>query len=148
MKWLIPPRLLIGLSILMVLADWLAPLRDLIYMPWALLIGGALMVAGICMGVVVFLRFRRVDTEINTFGTPRVLQTDGMFAHTRNPIYLGMLTFLVGLAILLGSASVWFGPLAFFLVANSWYVPHEEEKAAEAFGDLYQEYKKKVRRWV
>lgn len=148
MTWLIPPRLLIGLSFFMVLADWLLPMGDLVHLPWSLLAGGILIVAGICMVVVVVLRFRRVDTEINTFGTPRVLQTDGMFAHTRNPIYLGMLTFLVGLAVLLGSVIVWFGPVVFFIVSNSWYIPFEERKAAEQFGDSYLEYRKKVRRWV
>lgn len=148
MTWLIPPRLVLALSVLMVLTDWKWPLRDLIPLPWAIPAGGVLMVAGVCMVIVVAMRFRRVDTEINTFGTPRVLQTDGMFAHTRNPIYLGMVTFLIGLAILLGSASAWFGPIVFFLVANHWYVPHEEKKAAEQFGDAYLDYTRKVRRWV
>lgn len=147
MRWLIPPRLLIGLGALMIAANWLFPIHHLIGPPWTL--GGiALMALGFAMALAIARRFKRVDTEINTFKTPRKLQTDGLFALTRNPIYLGMLLFLSGLAVLLGSAVVWFGPLIFFLAANFWYIPHEEEKAAEHFGGPYLDYKKKVRRWL
>lgn len=147
MAWLIPPRLVMILFILMIAADWLAPIRHLIGMPWNFS-GLALMALGFGMALAIARRFKRVDTEINTFKTPRKLQIDGLFGMTRNPIYLGMLLFLIGFALVLGSAVVWFGPAVFFLFANFWYIPHEEKNAAEHFGEPYLEYRKKVRRWL
>lgn len=147
MFWLIPPRLLMALLVLMIALDWILPMRHLIGMPWNFC-GLALMALGFGMAMTIARRFRRVDTEINTFKTPRKLQTDGLFAITRNPIYLGMLLFLIGFAIVLGSAVAWFGPVIFFLAANFWYIPYEEKKAAEHFGGPYLEYRKKVRRWL
>jgi protein-S-isoprenylcysteine O-methyltransferase Ste14 len=36
----------------------------------------------------------------------------------------------------------------FFLVANFWYVPFEERAARAQFGDAYDAYRKRVRRWL
>ena len=146
MTWLIPPRLVLILCALMVALGIYYPVMRIIPFPWSLA-GIFLMISGVATAYAIAMRFRQAGSEINTFKTPRNLQTDGLFASSRNPIYLGMLTFLVGLAILLQAATVWVGPVIFFIVANSWYIPVEERNAAEAFGEAYLEYKKKVRRW-
>ena len=146
MTWLIPPYLVLFLSVVMIGLGLKLPLAEIIPYPWSLC-GIALMVSGVATAFSVAARFRHSDSQINTFKTPRNLQTDGLFARSRNPIYLGMLVFLVGLAVLLKAASVWIGPLVFFLIANTWYIPVEEKNAAETFGDAYLDYKKRVRRW-
>ena len=147
MTWLIPPRLLLALSLLMILVHWLAPLATVVPPHWNL-IGILLMAGGFWMGLAIARRFRKLDTEINTFKTPRKLVTDGLFGVTRNPIYLGMTIFLAGLAVFLGTASPWTGPVVFFLVANGWYIPVEERNAAEHFGADYAAYRTRVRRWL
>jgi protein-S-isoprenylcysteine O-methyltransferase Ste14 len=147
MTWLIPPRLLVVLSLLMILLHWLAPLATVVPPHWNLT-GVLLMAGGFGMGLAIARRFRDVDTEINTFKTPRKLVTDGLFGVTRNPIYLGMTIFLIGLAVFLGTASPWAGPVMFFLVANAWYIPVEERNAAKHFGEDYAAYRARVRRWL
>ncbi|MES2950659.1 MAG: isoprenylcysteine carboxylmethyltransferase family protein [Pseudomonadota bacterium] len=92
--------------------------------------------------------FRRLHTNINTFGEPGSLTREGLFRHTRNPMYLGMLVMLIGTACVLGSLSPLVGPLCFFLLAHFWYIPVEEKAMASKFTDAYREYRRSVRRWV
>lgn len=72
----------------------------------------------------------------------------GTFAISRNPLYLGLLTFQVGLALYL--PSFWMlvlTPLS--LVALTWgaIVP-EEGYLANKFGAEYAHYRARVRRWL
>ena len=92
--------------------------------------------------------FRRAGTEIHTFRMPRVLVTDGLFRHSRNPMYLGFLLVLAGLALVLGAAVPLLVVAAFALVVDRWYIRHEERALREAFGDAYDDYCGRVRRWL
>jgi len=147
MTWLIPPRLVLMLCIIMAVFTYFVPIRTLFVWPWQLL-GLILCLVGVAMVFAIAKRFSRVETEINTFKTPLKLQTDGLFGISRNPIYLGMLIFLIGVAITCGSLAAWTGPIVFFLFANHWYIPVEETNAEASFGTPYLKYKTRVRRWL
>lgn len=76
----------------------------------------------------------------------RVLAT-GPYSVTRNPMYLGHLIFLTGLAITLWS---WFA-LILFGARAIWFhcrVLNDERQLAERFGAEYVEYQRKVERWI
>ncbi len=92
--------------------------------------------------------FHQHETNILPYLDPDRIVTSGPFAFSRNPMYLGMLTLLLGLAVLYGTALSFIFPLVYFAVANRWYIPFEEERMAEVFGDEFIAYKVKVRRWL
>lgn len=92
-----------------------------------------------------FLQFR---TNIEAFKEPQKLITTGIFSKSRNPIYLGALLMMVGFAFYFNILSSFIFPPIFFLLANRWYIPHEENDAERLFGEKYQAYKKRVRRWL
>jgi protein-S-isoprenylcysteine O-methyltransferase Ste14 len=78
---------------------------------------------------------------------PERLVTGGPYRLCRNPMYLGHLVFLAGLALALRS---WLGALVFVLHA-AWFhsrVKGDEERLAARFGDSYREYAASVRRWI
>jgi protein-S-isoprenylcysteine O-methyltransferase Ste14 len=80
-------------------------------------------------------------------GMPDHLVTDGVYARTRNPMYLGHLLFLTGLALLTRS------PLAVGLLGalGPWYgtrVAADERRLREAFGEEYAAYCERVPRWL
>jgi len=124
-----------------------APVASLIPQPvnWA---GVAIMAAGLGMARSHARLFRRIGTNIDTFGEPGTLVTAGLFARTRNPMYLGMVVCLVGIAFVMGSLSPFIGPLGFFLLANYGYVPLEEKAMAKKFGSAYADYRHNVSRWL
>lgn len=78
---------------------------------------------------------------------PEHLVTGGPYAWTRNPMYLGHLIFLVGLALTLRSelaAVIAVASAIFFHVR----VKKDEQRLRELFGEPYAEYSARVKRWV
>ena len=103
---------------------------------------------GMALGASAIWQFNQIKTTIMPLGKPIELVTLGAYLWTRNPMYLGLLTALVGVAVYAGALSFWLVPPAFFFVINRFHIPYEEEKLSEQFADKYQNYCKKVRRWI
>lgn len=76
------------------------------------------------------------------------LITEGAYRYTRNPMYLAMALFLVGLWPLTGG---WW-PLAplivFIALIQHYFIRREERMLTNTFGDDYLAYKARVRRWL
>jgi len=72
----------------------------------------------------------------------------GPYRFTRNPMYLAMTTFQVGLGIALDN--LWISGLAFVALAVVHFaaVRPEERYLTEKFGDSYKQYLAKVRRYL
>jgi protein-S-isoprenylcysteine O-methyltransferase Ste14 len=83
------------------------------------------------------------DSAINN-----ALVTDGLFALTRNPMYIAMVVMCLGFAFLLGRATMFAAPFMMFGVLNWAFIPFEEAKMRRQFGDAYDAYAKRVRRWL
>jgi len=76
----------------------------------------------------------------------RIIDT-GAYAYTRNPMYLGHLIFMVGLAITFWS---WFAVILLALRAI-WFhrrVLGDEARLERAFGADYAAYRARVKRWI
>jgi protein-S-isoprenylcysteine O-methyltransferase Ste14 len=78
---------------------------------------------------------------------PERLVTAGPYAYTRNPMYLGHLIFLAGLALTLHS---WLAGLIGLASAVFFHlrVKRDEKRLREFFGEPYIEYCGRVKRWV
>ena len=135
--------LLIGLPILL---HFLYPIVTIFPKPYGYL-GILVMALGLAIQSQAAKLFREVGASFSLEGDSSSLVTSGPFRHSRNPIYLGMLLWLFGLAILLGSLSAFVFPAFVFLLANFVLIPMEERSMHEKFGEAYLEYKSRVRRW-
>ena len=78
---------------------------------------------------------------------PERLVTSGPFALCRNPMYLGHLIFLAGLALALRS---WFGAAIALATAVrlQFRVLRDERRLSERFGEPYMQYRARVKRWI
>jgi protein-S-isoprenylcysteine O-methyltransferase Ste14 len=76
------------------------------------------------------------------------LVTYGIFAWTRNPLYVGNLLAWLGVAV--ASGVLWFVPVAalLFAVEYSLIVRFEEGVLESTFGDAYLSYKRRTPRWL
>ncbi|MBL4837079.1 MAG: isoprenylcysteine carboxylmethyltransferase family protein [Kordiimonadaceae bacterium] len=92
--------------------------------------------------------FKQHETNILPYKDPDSIVTDGPFKFTRNPMYLGMLLVTVAANILVATPSGLLFSALYFAVANWWYIPYEEGRMQEIFGDTFEDYKGSVRRWV
>ncbi len=112
--------------------------------------GVVFIVTGLCLDLWCAAQFYRAKTTVNPLRPENssALVVDGMYRLTRNPVYLGMLLVLTGVAFLLGSMSP-FLVLPVFIVAINYLQIFPEEKAlTDLFGARYREYRQSVRRWL
>jgi protein-S-isoprenylcysteine O-methyltransferase Ste14 len=78
---------------------------------------------------------------------PEHLVTSGPFAWCRNPMYVGHIIFLLGIALTLQSVLA-----ALITVATTvWFhfrVQQDEKRLSELFGQPYEDYAARVKRWI
>ena len=141
-----PVYLLLGIS-LQVGLHYVLPLATIIPPPyhWS---GIAVIVLGVLIILFPAASFSKADTTIIPFRESSSLVVSGLYRHTRNPMYLGMVLILSGVALLTGSLSPFVVPVLFVLVINRMIISVEERMLERAFGDEYLAYKKTVRRWI
>jgi protein-S-isoprenylcysteine O-methyltransferase Ste14 len=78
---------------------------------------------------------------------PERIVASGPYRWTRNPMYLGHLIFLAGLAAALRS----WAAAAVFLGHAVWFdlrVREDEARLEKLFGDAYRDYRSRVKRWL
>lgn len=93
--------------------------------------------------------FHVEGTEIMpTSQSNKKLVQRGPFAFTRNPMYLGLVTFSLGIALWAGSLPMYAVPLAMFITANWVHIPFEEAKMRRQYGAEFDAYTARVRRWI
>lgn len=118
--------------------------------PWRLVFAVALTLLGIALALAGVFAFRQAKTTVNPLkpeSTSAVVAT-GIYRFTRNPMYLGMLTVLVGWALFLANA-VSFALLPLFvLYMNRFQIGPEERVLSRHFGAEYTRYMQSVRRWI
>ncbi|MGH7682050.1 MAG: methyltransferase family protein, partial [Candidatus Eiseniibacteriota bacterium] len=76
------------------------------------------------------------------------LVVEGFFAHSRNPLYLGNLMVFAGLLIALNSPAGWIVGAPFYLFAYHAITRAEESFLGRKFGAAYEDYKKRVNRFL
>lgn len=76
------------------------------------------------------------------------LVTIGPFAYSRNPIYLSLALFDVGLGLLFDNLWLFILLLLMLLYVDRLIVGREERYLEERLGEEYREYKRRVRRWL
>jgi len=77
----------------------------------------------------------------------RKLVTNGIYNYTRNPMYLGMLLFLLAFGLKLGNAFNTLVAAGFVSYINHFQIKPEEEALSKMFGKEYSIYCKLTRRW-
>jgi len=94
------------------------------------------------------LAFVRRRTSPVPGSRPNALVIDGPYRFSRNPMYVAAAMLLCSVACFMGSLPFLIPPIGFVLVMNSLYIPHEERRMAETFGEPYDAYRARVRRWI
>ena len=128
---------------------WLAlgALNDIPRLP-LVVVGGAFMAVALLIAVTGILAFKRAETNVNPYQPALNIVRDGPYRFTRNPMYLGMIMFVLGFGIAM--ATLWGLILACLLWALlHWGVVLPEEKyLTDKFGDDYRALLSSTRRWL
>ncbi len=116
--------------------------------PLTLGLGLILCLLGIALAVSAAGLFRKAETGIVPFSDATSLVTSGPFQRSRNPMYLGMAMVLLGAALIAGSISSLLVVPAFMLLIQSRFIRGEEQMLREEFGEEFEDYCRRVRRWL
>jgi protein-S-isoprenylcysteine O-methyltransferase Ste14 len=145
-----PPLLFLAAFLLGLVLDRLLPLPFAVPAagPVLRIVAGCLILAGFALAATGISSFTRKGTPVPTHQPTRALVTTGVHAWSRNPIYVGL--FLIYCGSGLGVRSPWIlilmPPLA--LTIRYGVVAREEAYLERLFGDVYRDYKARVRRWL
>lgn len=120
-------------------------LGDALRMALAILFG----VIGLVMALLGFKAFGEAKTTINPvkIDAASSLVTTGVYRYTRNPMYLGLTFLLVAWAVYLAAPMTLLGPMAFVLYITRFQIIPEERALSRIFGQPYDDYCARVRRW-
>ena len=117
---------------------------EIIFVPW----GCSLLVWGYLQYLLVGnYRLPRAGGGRGMEAPPHQVITSGPYRYTRNPMYLGHLIFMIGLALTFWS---WFA-LILLAARAVWFhrrVLYDEHRLEARFGTEYAAYRSKVNRWI
>ena len=111
-------------------------------------VGAVLALAGFSIMMWAWWMFKKGDVAICPKAYTAHLLTGGAYRFSRSPMYLGMVSMLLGLAVYVGTPPFYLAAVGYFAVLNSVFCPYEEAKLADTFGQEFLNYKAKVCRWL
>ncbi len=112
-------------------------------------IGLGLILSGVSLPLIAVTHFRAVGTQVMpTSERNDKLVTTGLYAFTRNPMYLGLVIASLGAAMWFARPLMYLAPIFVFLIANFVFAPYEETKMRRQFGAAFEAYTARVRRWL
>lgn len=116
--------------------------------PYAL--AGALLGLGAAISVAGVIAFRRARTTVNPMdpAASTAIVSRGVYGFTRNPMYLGFLFALCGWALLVGHLLAVPVIAAFVAYMTRFQIVPEERALRAKFGPPYEDYLRRVRRWI
>jgi len=140
-----PPLIYAGPLALGLLLQWWQPLW-LLPPDLAAPLGITVLLLGL-IGVPAILAFRRANTSFKPWTPTTALVTTGPYRFTRNPMYLGLTLLYLGTTFWANAAwPVIFLPLV-IAVMHYGVIIREEAHLTQLFGEEYQAYRHRVRRW-
>jgi len=146
-KPILPPTYFLAAILSILLLRFLLPITLLIPFPWHLL-GIPILAAGLLLSIWADRLFHKADTTVKPFQPSTALVTAGPYRFSRHPMYLGFTAALAGLAILLGALTPFFVVPVYGLLMDLIFIIPEEKAMEQTFGEEYQEYRARVRRWI
>jgi len=112
------------------------------------IVGVVLIVLGVAIMPAVVSRFCRAGTPFNPHKPASALITDGPYRFSRNPAYVALTLWYVGIGLILNNGWVLLLVLPVLFIMDRWAIRREERHLEAKFGEEYLRYKTTVRRWL
>jgi protein-S-isoprenylcysteine O-methyltransferase Ste14 len=146
---IVRPPLAWVLAVVAALAlDWLVPLPFLPADLPAGWLGAMVFVLALALLAWAIVTVTRAGSNVPTYQPTISIVESGPYRFTRNPIYLGMVLGLIGLAIAFDDLWLLLMVVPFALVIRYGVVAREEAYLERKFADVYRGYRSRVRRWL
>lgn len=147
MKRILPPTYFLAACLLTVLLHFILPIHRVIELPWRLA-GTVPLFIGILLNLLADRSLKLHKTTVKPDEESTTLITAGVFTVSRNPMYLGMVLILIGVAVLLGSVGPFLPALILAVLLDRAFIVPEERMLEATFGDRFRNYRDRTRRWL
>lgn len=111
-------------------------------------LGGIVAVSGFALMISAWRLFKDRNIAICPTAETKEIISVGIYRYSRNPMYLGIVSMMMGVALMMGTASYYVVTVLFFLIMQFIFSPFEEAKLAKNFGEIYRDYAAATRRWL
>jgi protein-S-isoprenylcysteine O-methyltransferase Ste14 len=147
MQKLMPTTYLLIAIVICIGLHFIIPIQYILHSPLNLT-GLLPLLFGVWINVSADRAFKKANTTVKPYEESSALVQDGVFRLSRNPMYLGFVTILVGISILLRSISPYLVVVTFAILMELVFIRSEEKMLQETFGDQWEEYRLRVRKWI
>lgn len=111
-------------------------------------LGGLLIIIGLGLVMAAVNEFNGQGERLRPQTPSRALLTKGVYKFSRNPIYLGMMVFGAGFGVATSNAWIIATTAIASAIIHVFVIRPEEAYLAAKFGAEYEEFRKRVRRWI
>jgi protein-S-isoprenylcysteine O-methyltransferase Ste14 len=111
-------------------------------------LGLALTVSAFAVAFSALRELREAHTPFDVREPTTAVVTTGIYAYTRNPLYLAMMMLYLGIGSLRNSRWHWLLALPTAVALQVAVIAREEAYLERKFGAEYLDYKARVRRWI
>jgi len=144
---ILPPTYFFACLIISVVLHYTLYSIEIIHYPFNLT-GFLFFVLGTGLNIWPDQQLKKEKTTVKPFEKPSALIQTGAYKISRNPMYLGMSLLLMGAGFILGSIASFVGTIIFIASMEIIFIPEEERNMKMQFGEEFETYKKRVRRWL
>jgi len=144
-----PPLIYAAFFLLSLFIQRIFPLNNkFLITPAAHILAWAFLAVSLLIAAIAIRKFAVTKNTLITVKAATSLQTSGIYSFTRNPMYLGLILLYISIAIFYGNWWTFFLLSLLIFVIQFYVIQKEEQYLRQAFGEPYDAYRKKVRRWI
>ena len=112
------------------------------------LIGVLGLIASVSIFIAGFNLFKSYGEDPNPSSNTNRIITTGIFAYTRNPIYLAFVVFNFSMFLTFENVMYFLSSLGLGIWLHHWVIKIEEDFLLDQFSDEFTRYKSNVKRWL
>lgn len=131
------------------LFSWIKPWSLTLYIEYEViqLIGLVIFFISLLINLLAYRMFKNYHTSYVPFSRPLKLIDKGVFAWSRNPVYLALVLAECGLGVIFDTVWIIFSSLILLVSLHFLVVLEEERTLRSIFKQRYDDYKNHTRRW-
>ncbi|MHB1610448.1 MAG: methyltransferase family protein [Sulfobacillus sp.] len=144
-----PPLIYVGAIVLGAILERLLPVRPAVLTTMASRgFGTALVIASGLLSIWGLRVMQQAGTQVDPNKPTSAIVKSGPFRFSRNPLYLALTIFQLGIGFVFGWPWVWVTLMFTLWLMKYGVIDREERYLEKKFGQEYIDYKSRVRRWI
>ena len=142
-----PPLLLVLPIVASLVLEWLVP-TSFVHGALRWILGAIFFLTGLALNVSGFVTQKRAGTDPIPFNPSTRIVSHGPYRFSRNPMYIGLALWTLGIAFLVDCAWMLLAMPIGLVLIDRLVITREECYLERKFGEEYPSYKRRVRRWT